>query len=149
MTATSQEKPTMGRVTTEATIENVGDLFEVRAGRLAADRVRRVVISDALVDTGVSSLSLPISMIQQLGLYKLSNRRVMTAAGPREAGRYSPVRLTIQGRDAAVEVTDLPDGCPVLIGQIPLEYMDFVVDPVNQRVIGNPAHGGEWINDLF
>jgi len=31
----------------------------------------------------------------------------------------------------------------VLVGQVPLELMDFVVDTVAQRVIGNPAHGGE------
>jgi clan AA aspartic protease len=149
MRTASEEKPTMGRVTTEAVIENAGDLFEVSTGKLTADKVRRVVVADALVDTGAFTLSLPSSMIKQLGLYKISTRRVVTAGGPRMADQYSAVRLVIQGRDMTLDVSELPERCPVLIGQIPLEYMDFVVDPVNQKIIGNPAHGGEWINELY
>jgi hypothetical protein len=37
----------------------------------------------------------------------------------------------------------------VLIGQIPLETLDFVVDPVGQKLIGNPAHGGEHIYEWY
>jgi len=36
-----------------------------------------------------------------------------------------------------------------LIGYIPLELFDFVVDPGNQRLIGNPLHHGEHIIDLL
>ena len=38
---------------------------------------------------------------------------------------------------------------PVLIGQIPLELLDWVVDPKGQRLIGNPEHGGEQIMEVF
>jgi hypothetical protein len=48
-----------------------------------------------------------------------------------------------------VDVLDLPDDVPVLIGQIPLEYLDFVVDPQTRRLIGNPAHGGEQMYELY
>lgn len=149
MTAATQDKAKMGRVLTEATIENLHDLWQVQSGQRTTENARRIVVADALVDTGAFTLSLPSSLIQKLGLLKISTRRVMTAGCPRDADRYSAVRLTIQGRDMVVDPNEVPDGCPVLIGQIPLEYMDFVVDPVNQRLIGNPAHGGEWINDLF
>jgi hypothetical protein len=36
-----------------------------------------------------------------------------------------------------------------LIGQIPLEMLDFVVDPTGQKLIGNPDHFGEQMIDLF
>jgi len=36
-----------------------------------------------------------------------------------------------------------------LIGQIPLELLDFVVDPFGQRLVGNPDHGGEHMIDMF
>jgi hypothetical protein len=36
-----------------------------------------------------------------------------------------------------------------LIGQVPLELLDFVVDPRGQRLIGNPEHGGEHIIELY
>ena len=39
--------------------------------------------------------------------------------------------------------------CPLLIGQVPLELLDFVVDPVGQKLIGNPDHGGEQMIDLL
>jgi len=149
MSTVAPEHEKMGRVTTAATIENLGDLFDVSKGRLTDDQVRRVTVEQALVDTGASTLSLPSSLIKQLGLTKVSTRRITTATGQSHADRYSAVRLKIEERDATVEVMEVPDGVPVLIGQIPLEYMDFVVDPANQRLIGNPAHGGEWIMEMY
>jgi clan AA aspartic protease len=139
----------MGRVVAPAKIENLEDLYEVRQGRLAPEKVRTVEIPDALVDTGATFLSLPRRLIEQLGLHRYRTRRIRTAAGVTEAGMYSSVQLTVQGRDCPVEVSELPNDCPVLIGQIPLESLDFVVDPVNQRLMGNPAHNGEWMSDQF
>ena len=53
------ETPAMGRVTTEATIENMGDLWDLQRGLLTPDQVRRVTVSDALADNGATMLSLP------------------------------------------------------------------------------------------
>ncbi len=38
---------------------------------------------------------------------------------------------------------------PVLIGQLPLEHLDFVVDLRSRSLIGNPAHGGEHVYELY
>ena len=48
-----------------------------------------------------------------------------------------------------MDVAELPDDCPALIGQVPLELLDFVVDAAGQKLIGNPAHGGEQMIELF
>ena len=48
-----------------------------------------------------------------------------------------------------MDVLEVPDGVPPLIGQIPLEHLDFVVDPRNQKLIGNPAHGGVHTYEQF
>ncbi len=143
------ETETMGRVVTEALIENFGDLWAVTQGGLATDQVRRVVVPDALVDTGASLLSLPTSLIRSLGLAKSSSRRLISSVGPGVADVYQGVRLTIQGRSCLLDVLEVPDGVPVLIGQLPLEHLDFVVDLRNRRLIGNPAHGGEFISELY
>jgi hypothetical protein len=37
----------------------------------------------------------------------------------------------------------------VLIGQIPLENLDLVVDLHARRLTGNPAHGGEQVFELY
>ncbi|MGD0519181.1 MAG: retroviral-like aspartic protease family protein [Thermoguttaceae bacterium] len=143
------ETDTIGRVLTEAILENPEDLWAMKRGLITADQIRRVTVTDAFVDTGATMLSLPAGIIRQLGLTKQSTRRVTTSRGVYEADVYSAVKLEIQGRTCTVDVLDLPDDVPVLIGQIPLEYLDFVVDPQTRRLIGNPAHGGEQMYELY
>lgn len=48
-----------------------------------------------------------------------------------------------------MDVGEIPDDMPVLIGQLPLEALDCVIDTRNQRLIGNPEHGGEWIMGIY
>jgi len=38
---------------------------------------------------------------------------------------------------------------PNLLGQIPLEYLDFVVDSKNRKLIPNPEHGGEQMTEEY
>ena len=78
------ETEVMGRVLTEATIENLEDEWAVRRGLINADNVRRIVVSDALVDSGARLLSLPTRMIRQLGLNKVGSRHVTTVPVPRK-----------------------------------------------------------------
>ncbi len=143
------ETAIMGKVVVAATIENLNDLLNVASGQLSPDQVRKIKVPDALVDTGAMLLSMPKRLIDQLGLIPLRKRWAQTTNGRVERTIYGVAQLTIQGRDFTSEVTELPDDCPVLIGQIPLEGLDFVVDPIGQRLIGNPAHGGEQMIDLF
>jgi predicted aspartyl protease len=143
------ETATMGRVTVEATVESLKDLWAVESGQMAPDEVRRLSIQDALVDTGATTLSLPRRMIEQLGLSKRSEKKVITSSGQATTGVYDAVRLTIQGRECTVDVLEVPDSVPPLIGQIPLEFLDFVVDLAGRRLIGNPAHGGEHVLELY
>jgi len=62
---------------------------------------------------------------------------------------YDGVRLTIQGRNCTMDVMEVPDDVPVLIGQLSLEQLDFVVDVRSRTLIGNPAHGGEHVFELY
>jgi predicted aspartyl protease len=140
---------TMGRVLTEATIENLKDLWNVEQGLLPPEKVRRITVTDALVDTGATLLSLPTRLIRQLGLSPHRKRRVISSTGVTEATVYDVVRLTIQDRDCPVEVMEVPDDVPVLIGQLPLENLDLVVDLRARRLTGNPAHGGEQVFELY
>lgn len=136
-------------VVVPAKIENLEDLYLANRGALSSDQIRRIEVEDALVDTGAMFLSLPSRLIDQLGLARLRKRRVRTTAGLTDSHVCAAVRLTVQGREFTCDVAEVADVCPVLIGQIPLEGLDFVVDPVNQRLSGNPEHGGEHMIDLF
>lgn len=138
-----------GRVTVEATVVNLSDQVLARHGHLPRDDVRSIAIDDALIDTGATMLCLPESLVAALGLTKSCERRGRSSLGNDEFSVYEPVRLTIQGRTCVTEVVELPDDVPPLIGQIPLELMDWVVDPRGQRLVGNPVHDGEQMLELY
>ena len=139
----------MGRVVVSALIESLEDVYRVHRGEIGAPQVRRIEVTDALVDTGATTLSLPGRFIAQLGLIPIRTRRAVTTAGIRDVPTYGAVKLTVQGRDCTCDVTEVDDACPVLIGQVPLELLDFVVDPGRQQLIGNPAHGGVHMIELM
>ena len=129
--------------------ENLGDLAEVDRGTRETGAVRRIHVKDALVDTGATTLALPTWMIAQLGLKKAYERQARSTRGIGPVPVYEAVRVTIQERFCTVDVMEVPDDVPVLVGQIPLEMLDLVVDPQARRLIGNPAHGGEHVLELY
>ncbi len=140
---------TMGRVTVAAKIENLGELYMAEKGLLSADQVHRIEVSHALVDTGATTLSMPKALIDRLALMPFRSRTARTSAGLVTFRVYGSARLTVQGRECHMDVVELPEDSPVLIGQVPLELLDFVVDPKSQRLIGNPAHGGEQMLEIY
>ena len=139
----------MGRVVIEVLIENLEDLWAVKRGLLTSDQARRIVVQDALVDTGATLLSLPTPLLTQLGLAKVATKKVKSSLGTGEAAMHEAVRLTIQGRSCTMDVLEVPDGVPVLVGQIPRHHLDLVVDLCSQTLVGNPAHGGEHMVELY
>ena len=143
------EPEPVGRVLTEAKIENLKDLWAVEQGLRTPDEARSATIADASIDTGATLLSLPTSLIARLGLSKFASKQVRSSTGVSEASVYEAVRLTIGGRSCTMDVMEVPDGVPVLIGQLPLEHLDFVVDLRSRTLIGNPAHGGEHVYELY
>ena len=139
----------MGRVLTRVIVENLGDIVEVERGARATGDVRRVTAEDARVDTGATTIALPTHLIRELGLTKVYEKQAKSTRGVGPVSVYEAVRLTIEGRFCSVDVMEVPDDVPVLIGQIPLEMLDLVVDVQGRRLIGNPAHNGEHVLELF
>ena len=143
------EQDKMGRVLTEARIENLRDLWAIEEGRAQPESVRQLILTDALVDTGATTLALPSRLIRQLGLSKVREQRAISFRRPATVNIYEVVELTILNRICAVEVMEVPDEVPALIGQIPLEMLDLVVDLQGRRLTGNPAHGGDHVLELY
>ena len=129
--------------TTRIELENLKDLHAVELGVRKSEDVRRLTIENALVDTGATELCLPKSLIEQLGLTPLRSIGVQTANGPAERTVYSEVRYTVLERTYSIQVTDLPEDAPVLVGHMILEALDLCVD-MRKGLIHNPAHGGAW-----
>ena len=93
-----------------------------------------------------SRLYLKPSVIKKLGLGRTDTVRSKTTNGDAICYKYEAVRLELMGRGEVIEV---PEEVPNLIGQAPLEALGFVVDPRGQKLIPNPAHGGEQMTEEY
>lgn len=135
----------MEQVIVAAKVENLEDLYEVHNGRLAADKVRTLDVTDAVVDSGATGLMIPTRLLPQLGLRSARQRRGRLAGRESLLRMHEAVRLTVQGRECKVEVYEIADPNPVVIGLVPLGALDLVIDARNSKLIGNPEHGGEHV----
>lgn len=91
----------------------------------------------ALVDTGSIALCVPEHVAVQLRLEELEEREVTTADGKHILVSYvGPVRVRFANRSCYTGALVLGDG--VLLGSIPLEDMDLVINPRRQTVTVNP-----------
>jgi clan AA aspartic protease len=93
--------------------------------------------ADALVDTGALHLCIPEHVALQLQLKDVGIREVTLADGHVQQVRYvSPVRIELLGRACVTGALVL--GNEVLLGAIPMEDMDLVIEPSRRRVSVNP-----------
>jgi clan AA aspartic protease len=129
----------MGKVMAKIKLENSVDRGMAASGLLEPDRVRRVEI-EALVDTGATQLAIPLDAAQALGLAELKRSKARLADGTVvEFPVVTQLMIEICGRQMACDALVLPAGAVALIGQIPLEGLDLVVDPKSREVSVNPA----------
>jgi clan AA aspartic protease len=128
----------MGNVFAEITVKNAGDIAFAQAGHITENNVRSVTLT-AVVDTGATSLVINEEIFKQLGLSVVETRDINLAGGGRTEGKVTdPVHIQWKDRFAVVNAIVLPGGKP-LLGVIPLEFMDLMVDPVNRELVG--VHG--------
>ncbi len=137
----------MGKVVAKIKLTNYLDL-ELRRLKLRREKPRAVQ-TDALVDTGATRLYLKRGVIKALGLKKEGEVVSKTTNGTRRRADYQAARLDLMGRHGAFEVVEIDDDVPNLLGQIPLEYLDFVVDPKGQKLIPNPEHGDKQMSEEY
>ena len=138
-----------GMVTVPIKVQNWLDIEKVALGE-RTERPRTVE-TQALVDTGAVRFHLKASLIRQLGLRPVREILSRTMANVSVRRRvFSNVDLEIQGRSASFEVVEVPDGLPNVVGQTPLEILDWVVDTRGRKLIPNPAHPhGEMCDDFL
>jgi predicted aspartyl protease len=137
----------MGKVIVHLKLTNLKDTFLKQAG-VRRGKPRTVEV-EALVDSGATRLYLKPSVIQRLGLARTGTVRSQTTSGPAIRYKYDPVELELLGRRENFDVIEVPETVPNLLGQVPLEVLDLVVDARRQRLIPNPAHGGEQMTEEF
>lgn len=137
-----------GKIVTPFKVQNYEDITRLAFGY--TEQSPRSYAGDAVVDTGSVHLYLKTSVIKNLGLRPIRTWSSLTMSNQKATRRvFSPVDLQINRRSGTFEVVELPDELPNIIGQIPLEFMDWVIDMGSHQITGNPEHGGEWIDEEF
>ena len=92
---------------------------------------------NCLVDTGAIHLCLPQHIAIQLDLKELERREVTVADGRRLSVPYcGPIQIRFKNRNSFTGA--LVMGNEPLLGAIPMEGMDLVIDPSRQSVDVNP-----------
>jgi clan AA aspartic protease len=137
----------MGMVYTEITLKNAGDLIRVQDGRLMEKEIRAVTVR-ALVDTGAGTLVITEEIMEQLGLAVRGLRRASLAHNARELCKVTePVEVHWKDRMMTCQALAVPNASEVLLGAIPLEDMDLIVNPSTQALEG--AHGDEVVTYIM
>jgi len=137
----------MGSVFAEVTLKNGGDIVLARSGYIPKQNIRAITVT-ALVDTGVATLVMGEETREQLGLAIVDTHTITLAGGSKAScGITEPVELCWKDRKSSVRAWVLPGEKHVLIGVIPLEEMDLIVDPAYQTLVG--AHGDQEMHLLY
>ncbi len=130
-------------------LTNATDAENAAAGKLDPAEVRSETV-EGLVDTGATSLAIPEDLAMRLGLRFAGTRNVRMASGERHALPWvGNLTLEILGRAMTCDALVLPVGAPVLVGQIPLEGLDLIVDPKNRELRVNPESPDAPLLDLY
>ena len=109
---------------------------DVRLGNDARPELEEINVL-ALADTGALHLCIPEHVALQLKLSQKKPREVQTADGKSHMVPYvSPVKISLLGRECVTGA--LVFGNQVLLGAIPMEDMDLVIEPARQKVAVNP-----------
>jgi hypothetical protein len=133
----------MGETFAEITLKNVGDCYRVKEGLIKRSEVRETTL-EAVADTGAATLVINETVRAALGLEIIGPADAYLADG-KSHGIAIAEAVEVHWKDRVMTclpyfVASAPE---VLLGAIPLEDMDLIVDPVDQRVVGK--HGDKQI----
>lgn len=132
------ESTSMGLVYAEIELVRGDDLAFVRGGFLSEDQVRRCTVR-SMVDSGATMLAIPEFVRQHLDLPRISTIEADLADGSSVTLEVvGPIEVRFQNRRTLVEAIVTPNSTTVLLGAIPMEGMDVLIDPKRQRLIVNP-----------
>jgi len=133
----------MGFVYENITLKNAFDAGNCRRGSIKDGEVRQIKIL-AMVNTGAETLIINEEIQKELGLDVEGERPVALANASAQMCKITePVMIYWKERSAVTRAVVLPGLEEVLLGAIPLEEMDVMVDPKRLQLVG--VHGDQVI----
>ncbi len=129
----------MGLVYANIELVNAGEIFLAQKGYIKLTEVKRMNVN-ALVDSGASTLTINERIKIQLDLIELDEREVVLADGSRQKLKVvGPIEIRFENRKTTTNAVVLPGADKILLGVIPIEDMDILIDAKQEKLIVNPG----------
>lgn len=130
----------MGLTYADIELFNYADETLCEDGYLPAEKIRKVQIS-AMADSGAIRLAINEKIKTDLGLRVRQQLNISLADGTkRTLDVAGPIRIKFKERDCITDAFVLPDNEEPLIGAVPMELMDLVIVPTQNKLMYNPLH---------
>jgi len=131
----------MGIVYAQIELANQEDLVRFKDKRIDKKDIRRVT-ARMLVDSGAYMMAINDEVRAQLGFEDtLDTTAAQFADGSViTIDIVGPIEGRFENRRCTVEAMVLPGNTECLLGAIPMEYMDVLINPRKNELIVNPAH---------
>ena len=130
----------MGLVYAELQLINTVDVELAKRHVIGEDEIK-VMTVNALVDSGAYNMCINESIQGQLQLPFLEKRTGVLANGEIETYDFvGPVTIKFKNRTTICNAMVLPGDNEVLLGAIPMEDMDVLIDPRRQTLEVHPDH---------
>lgn len=130
----------MGLVYADIEIINSDDEALHRRGFMKEDDIKKIAVT-ALVDSGAYMLAINETIRTQLDLIALDTQTAELADSSQlQLDIVGPVTVKFANCATTCRAMVLPGNSEVLLGTIPKEDMNVVINPKEQKLTVNPAH---------
>ena len=130
----------MGIVHAEIELISGEDLILARQHIIGQEEIKKTRIR-MLVDSGAYQMAINENIQAYLNLPVLDRERVLLADGSvAECDVVGPIEVRFANRRASCDAHVLPGDSEPLLGAIPMEQMDVVIEMKRQELVVNPLH---------
>ncbi len=130
----------MGLVYADIELVNAGDVEMARRYVIGEEEIKHMTVN-MLVDSGAYNMCINESIQEQLDLPFVEKRKGILANGSiEEYDMVGPVQVKFKNRKTICYAMVLPGSNEALLGAIPMEDMDVLINPRQQELIVNPDH---------
>jgi clan AA aspartic protease len=137
----------MGTFKEEITLENITDRGLAHHGYIKEATIRRLTV-EATPDTGAWTLVINEDIREKLGLTIQGSVKSSLADGKTSTYPITEsVKIQWKDRNTELPAVVVAEAKSVLLGALPLEAMDLIVDPVHKQLAG--AHGDQPLHILY
>ena len=130
----------MGLVYAQIKLVNSDDKALHRSGYISKDEIRQMNVT-AMVDSGAIMMVINENIKTQLGLASINFQEAQLADGSLvELEIVGPLEVIFENRRSTCDAMVIPGDNEILLGAIPMEQMDVMIHPKENRLIVNPEH---------